>query len=156
MSNKQLPIFDTMEIAPPHDRKIAFSFHQRWLLNSWISNRQCMYFSIVRALMISNFCFSCSCGHSCKKNTVFREVINNEDHENILLLALHALSQHGNGAVLTPRQSPPCPLPLSHVFIICSSAGEGREMMMMRMMIQEAMMMPTVSDLVCPTHNNQP
>jgi hypothetical protein len=34
---------------------------------------------------------------------LFREVINDEDHENILSLALSALPQHGNGAVLTPK-----------------------------------------------------
>ncbi len=64
--------FDTMKIAPPHDCEIAFSFQWRWLLNSLISDCQCMYFSIVRALKISNFCFSCSCGRSYKK-TLFSE-----------------------------------------------------------------------------------
>jgi hypothetical protein len=36
-------------------------------------------------------------------NTVFREVVDNKDHENILSLALPALPQHDNGTVLTPR-----------------------------------------------------
>jgi hypothetical protein len=49
-----------------------------------------------------------------QKFTIFSEVFDDEDHENILSLASHALPQHGNGAVLTPRQSPPCPLPPSH------------------------------------------
>jgi hypothetical protein len=64
--------FDTMKIAPPHDREISFSFQRHWLLNSLISNCQCTYFSIVRALTISIFCFSCSCGRSYKK-TLFSE-----------------------------------------------------------------------------------
>jgi hypothetical protein len=64
--------FDTMGIAPHHDHKIAFSFQRCWLLNSLISDRQCTYFSIVRALTISNFCFCCSCGGSYKK-TLFSE-----------------------------------------------------------------------------------
>ncbi len=64
-----------------------------------------------------------------------REVIDSEDHENILLLASHALLQHGNGAVSTLRRSPPRPLPPSHVSVVRSSAGEGGEMMMTMMMI---------------------
>ncbi len=72
------------------------------------------------------------------KNTVFREVVNDEVHENILSLALHALPQHGNGAVLTPRQSPPRPLPPLHVSVKRSSAGEGGETLMTTMMILEA------------------
>jgi hypothetical protein len=90
------------------------------------------------------------------KNTVFSKVVNNEDHENILLLALSALPQHGNGAVSTPRQLPPRPLPPLHVSILCSSAGDGGETMMTTMMIQEAMTMPTVSNPIRTTHNNQP
>ncbi len=38
-----------MEIAPPPNCKIAFSFQQRWLINSLIGNCQCTYFSIVSA-----------------------------------------------------------------------------------------------------------
>jgi hypothetical protein len=150
--------FDTMEIAPPHDREIAFSFQRRWLLNSLISDHQCTYFLIVRALTISNFCFSCSCGRSYEKtkNTVFREVVDDEDHENILSLALHALPQHGDGAVSTPRRSPPRPLTPSHLSVVRSSAGEGGETMMTTMMIREAMTPPTVSNPLRPTHNNQP
>jgi hypothetical protein len=110
--------------------------------------------SIERALTISNFCFSCSCGHSYEKNTVFGEVVNNEDHENILLLASPALPQHGDGTVSMPRQSPPCPLPPSHISVVRSSAGEGGETIMTLMMIREAMTMPTVSDPLRPTHNN--
>ncbi len=87
---------------------------------------------------------------------LFREVVNDEDHENILLLALHALPQQGDGAVLMPRRSPPRPLPPLQVSIVRSSAGEGRETMMTTMMIREAMTTPTVSDPVRPTHNNQP
>jgi hypothetical protein len=64
--------FDTMEIAPPHDCKIQISFQQRWWINSFIGNRQCMYYLVVRALTISNFCFSCSFGRSYKK-TLFSE-----------------------------------------------------------------------------------
>jgi hypothetical protein len=56
-----------MEISPPHDCKIPFSFQQRWLINSLIGNRQCTYYLIVRALTISIFCFSCSLGRSYKK-----------------------------------------------------------------------------------------
>jgi hypothetical protein len=58
---------DTMEIAPPHDCKILFSFQRRWLINSLIGDCQCTYYLIVRALTISIFCFSCSLGHSYKK-----------------------------------------------------------------------------------------
>ncbi len=90
------------------------------------------------------------------KNTVFREVVDNEDYENILLLALPALPQHSNGAVLMPRQLQPHPYPPSHVPVVPSSAGEGRETMMMMMMIQEGLTMPMVSNPVRPTHNNQP
>jgi hypothetical protein len=57
---------------PPHDCKIAFSFQRRLLINSLIGNSQCTYFSIVRALTISNLCFSCSCGRPYKK-TLFSE-----------------------------------------------------------------------------------
>ncbi len=55
------------KLTPPHDCKIAFSFQRRWLINSLIGNHQCMYISIVHALTISSFCFSCSCGRSYKK-----------------------------------------------------------------------------------------
>ncbi len=58
--------FDTLEIAPPHDHKIAFSFQRHLLINSLIGNHQCTYYSIERALTISNFYFSCSCGRSYK------------------------------------------------------------------------------------------
>jgi hypothetical protein len=57
---------------PPHDHKDVFSFQQPCLINSLIGNCQCMYFSIVRALTILIFCFSCSCGRSYKK-TLFLE-----------------------------------------------------------------------------------
>jgi hypothetical protein len=49
------------------------------------------------------------------KNTVFREIINNDHHKNILLLALPVLPQHGNGAVLMPKQLPLRHLSPSHV-----------------------------------------
>jgi hypothetical protein len=89
-----------MEIAP-HHRKIMFSFQHCWWINQQIGNRQCTHYLIVCALMISNFCFLVALAKN--KNTVFREVVDNDDHENILLLALPALPQHGNGAVLAPR-----------------------------------------------------
>jgi hypothetical protein len=57
------------------------------------------------------------------KRTVFREVINDDDHENILLLALPTLPQHSNGAVLMPRQLPPCPLSPLHVSVLRSWWG---------------------------------
>jgi hypothetical protein len=88
--------------------------------------------------------------------TLFSKVVDNEDYEKILLLALPALPQHGHGTVLTLRRLPPRPLAHSHVSVLGSSAGEGGETMMTMMMIQEVMIMPIVSDPVRPTHNNQP
>ncbi len=56
----------------PHERDIVSSFQQHCLINSLIGNCQCMYFSIVHALMISNFCFPCGFGGSYVKK-IFSE-----------------------------------------------------------------------------------
>jgi hypothetical protein len=89
------------------------------------------------------------------KKSVLIEVINDDDHENILLLASPALPHHGDAAVLSQGDCHhtlvlPCTsLPYAH-------GGEGREAMMMMMTIQEAMTTSMMSNPVRPTHNNQP
>jgi hypothetical protein len=145
-----------MNIAPPPLLQVVFPFQQRCMINSLIGKCQCTYCSIVRALRISNFGFSCSCGCSYEKNIFFREVVDDDNHENILLFALPTLPQHGNGAVSMPRQLPPPPLAPLHISAIHSSPGESGEMMMTMMTIQEVMTMPTISNPILPTHNNQP
>jgi hypothetical protein len=60
------------KLPPPHDHEIAFSFQRCCLNNTLIGNHQCTYYSIVCALTISKFCFSCSFGRSYKK-TLFSE-----------------------------------------------------------------------------------
>jgi hypothetical protein len=74
------------------------------------------------------------------------EIINNNDMKILSLLALPAVPCHGDGTVLTPKQLPPHPLPSLHVSALSSSAGEGGEMMMKTMTIQEAMMTSMMSD----------
>jgi hypothetical protein len=87
---------------PPHGHKISISVQLRWCNNSLFGDHQCTYCLIVHALTISNFGFLVALAVLTKK-TLFREVINYDNHENILLLALHTLAQHGNGAVSMPR-----------------------------------------------------
>jgi hypothetical protein len=84
------------------------------------------------------------------------EIIDDNDIKVPFLLAPPAIPHHVDGTVPMPKQSPPHPLPPLHVSALCSSAGEGREMLMMTMTIQEAMTTLIISNPISPTPNNQP
>ena len=56
-------VFDTMRIAPPHCRNFTIDLQQCWSINRKISNRQCTYYLIVRALTVAD-CVFFSCHHS--------------------------------------------------------------------------------------------
>ncbi len=60
--------FDTMEIAPPHDCKIAISVQRHS-----VTNIKIVYFLIVCALMISNFCLFFSVVLMCARMTIFSQ-----------------------------------------------------------------------------------
>ena len=129
--------FFTHENCPPPDPEMPISFQLHWLINSLIGDCQC---TLVPALTISNFGFFVALV-ICMKKYCFQRGDDNVDHENIILLALLTLPQHGDGAVSKPRQLPPRPLPPSYISVLCSSGEEGKEMIMMTTTIQETMAM---------------
>jgi hypothetical protein len=160
-ATNRVQFFNTMKFPPPpNDCKIPISFQRRWLINSSIDNPQCMFYLIVHALTIANFCFFDSWHYYCTITATNIEIIDNDHIKILSLLILPSHPHHGNSAVLTPNQLPSHPFPPLHLCPTLvwtpSSAWEGRDTMMKAKTIREAMPMLMMSEPVCPTHNHQP
>jgi hypothetical protein len=61
---KRGPFFAKMIIPPPHHRDFPIDLQQRWSINRKIGDRQCTYYSIVRALTVAVLLFFLKAPHS--------------------------------------------------------------------------------------------